>query len=567
MSASEDRTIKVWDIASGECVRTFEGHAAAVTSLAISADGRRMLSGSEDKSLRVWELPGGRQLRRFSDHDRPVQAAALSPDGCLAFSGCDDGTVMVWKVGESLRAPFRLTYPRSTASLARETSEVDKHFRQAQLAMSEQEWGQAASHLSAARNVAGHSKRPDIVELWGTLYTKLPKTRFRGSWVLHCLEGHESGVSAVTIAADNQCILSASWDHSIRRWDLQTGVSRGIVIKQPKPVTAVAYSSIDDRIMYSAQADSFQLGSCSREQAFRILEGHTKEVSCLRFSADSRFAYSGSLDGTIREWEANGGECLQVLEGHKDAVTSISLSADGHFLLSGSWDETVRLWDLRNGTVQQTLKGHDGNVSAVALSFNRQLAVSGGWDSTVRLWNFAGDASPIVLEGHTEPVSTVGLTTDGDYAVSGSWDSSLRLWDVRRGECLHEFEGHTAEVTSVAISADGRYVVSGSKDGTSRVWYLDWDLAERQAADWDEGALPYVQHFLMSCPREDGKPVFDRTMFERLLHTLGCAGFGWLRPAGVQRKVKELSTNWQPPPPPIKPPELLPKINITGKQR
>ena len=145
-------------------------------------------------------------------------------------------------------------------------------------------------------------------------------------------------------------------------------------------------------------------------------------------------------------------------------------------------------------------------------------------------------------------MSSVSFSPDGRFALSGSDDKTLRLWDIATGECLRTFEGHTGSVSSVSFSPDGRFTLSGSWDATLRLWVLDWELEEKKPADWDEGARPYLENFLtLHSPDEDiwGKwknLEWTKEDFRQLLHTLGCAGYGWLRPEGVRQKLEEMAT-------------------------
>jgi hypothetical protein len=243
----------------------------------------------------------------------------------------------------------------------------------------------------------------------------------------------------------------------------------------------------------------------------------------------------------------------------------VSLSADGKYALSGSRDCRIKLWNLIVGQCVRTLTGHMDGVNAVSLSADSKYALSGSSDRTVKLWAVTNGDCVGTFAGHTEPVTAVSLSADGRYALSGSKDKTLRLWETATAKCLRTFEGHTDEVTSVSLSVDGKYVVSGSYDGLIKVWLLDWELEERQPADWDVGATEYLRIFLTqqtpyaaSLPAERsptdeeitlaltrrGKPVWSDEDFQSLLYTLGCAGYGWLRPEGVRRELEEVAAEW-----------------------
>ncbi len=85
--AADDKTIKLWDAATGALLRTFEGHSGWVTSVAFSPDGARVLSGSADKTIKLWDAATGALLRTFEGHSNAVTSVAFSPDGARVLSG------------------------------------------------------------------------------------------------------------------------------------------------------------------------------------------------------------------------------------------------------------------------------------------------------------------------------------------------------------------------------------------------------------------------------------------------------------------------------------------------
>jgi hypothetical protein len=154
---------------------------------------------------------------------------------------------------------------------------------------------------------------------------------------------------------------------------------------------------------------------------------------------------------------------------------------------------------------------------------------------------------------------------DARFALSGSDDKTMKLWELEGGRCLSTLE-HEDAVTSVGLSADGQYAISTWGRNAITVWFLDWDLEENEPADWDEGARPYLDIFLRahqpyaaSLPKghqridEDvtlaltrrGRPVWSEENFQKFLYTLGCAGYGWLRPEGVRNELKRMAAAWK----------------------
>jgi hypothetical protein len=98
VSASDDRTLKVWELESGHERRTLSGHTGRVNAVAVTPDGRRAVSASSDRTLKVWELESGRELQTLSGHTRGVSTVAVTAGGRRAVSASDDRTLMVWEL-------------------------------------------------------------------------------------------------------------------------------------------------------------------------------------------------------------------------------------------------------------------------------------------------------------------------------------------------------------------------------------------------------------------------------------------------------------------------------------
>jgi WD40 repeat protein len=93
-----DRTLKLWEVQSGKCLRTLEGHSNWVQACDFSPDGRLLVSGSDDRTLKLWEVQSGKCLRMLEGHGGVVRTCDFSPDGRLLVSGSDDGTLKLWEV-------------------------------------------------------------------------------------------------------------------------------------------------------------------------------------------------------------------------------------------------------------------------------------------------------------------------------------------------------------------------------------------------------------------------------------------------------------------------------------
>ncbi len=102
-SGSRDNTVKIWNVKTGKCVSTLNGHSRSVTSVAWNNDGTKLVSGSYDSTVRIWSVgsTGTFECQSPLTVDSPVYSVAFSPDGTKLASGSLDKTVRIWSVGSA----------------------------------------------------------------------------------------------------------------------------------------------------------------------------------------------------------------------------------------------------------------------------------------------------------------------------------------------------------------------------------------------------------------------------------------------------------------------------------
>jgi WD40 repeat protein len=127
---------------------------------------------------------------------------------------------------------------------------------------------------------------------------------------------------------------------------------------------------------------------------------------------------------------------MPLFLGHTDPVCSVSWSPDGTRIASGSVDESVRVWDAATGQCVSILNGHSNYVSSVSWSPDGTRIASGSYDNSVRVWDAATGQCVSTLNGHSDWVNSVSWSPDGTRIASGSYDKSVRVWDAATGALL-----------------------------------------------------------------------------------------------------------------------------------
>jgi WD40 repeat protein len=461
ISASPDKTLKVWDLTSGQLLSTLEGHTDEVTGVAVTADGRWVISASHDYTLKVWDLASGQLARTLKGHTNAVNGLAVTADGRWAVSASYDGTLKVWDV--------------SSGQIVR-TFEVHTNLVCPVAVTANGRW------------IVSASADDLTLKVWDVSSGQIVRT----------LEGHTSLVTSVTVTADDQWAVSASADHTLKIWNIGSGQLIRTLEGHTDMVTGVAVTADGHRAVSASYDKTLKVWDLGSRQSVRVPEGHTHEVTGVAVTADGRWAVSASHDHTLKVWDLGSGQLVRTLEGHTGRVYGVAVTRDGRRAVSASYDKTLKVWDLDSGKLARTLEGHTNMENGVAVTRDgRWAVVSGSYDKTLKVWDLDSGKLVHMLNGHTHHVAGVAVA-DGQRAVSASADHTLKIWDLGSGQLIRTLEGHKNWVSDVAVTADGRWAVSASLDNTLRIW----DLSRGQLIRTLEGHRNWGSHVAVA---QDGR--------------------------------------------------------------
>jgi len=281
--------------------------------------------------------------------------------------------------------------------------------------------------------------------------------------------------NSVDISPDGSSALSASNDHTIQLWDLDTGKLLRSLAGHTGAVRSIAWSPNGKMALSGSNDGTLRLWDFTTGQCVRALEGHASRVYSVAWVDEMR-AISGSNDDTMRLWNVHTGQCTRTFEGHLGGVRTVACTGPWKGIhrrgISGSSDNTLRFWDLDTGQCIHVLRGHSGPIHTTAWSPYRRRALSGSADGTLRLWDMDTGHCLGILEGHTKLIYSASWSPTGGLVLSGSGDRTLRLWELERGSCLRVLAGHSGPVLGLAWSPDGRLALSVSGDNTLRLWAI-----------------------------------------------------------------------------------------------
>jgi WD40 repeat protein len=441
---------RLWDVKTGELLRTLPAHALPVSALAFSRDGGRLASASMDRSVTVYDTATGAHVSTFH-HTGNVLCVAFSHNGRRVASAGEDKTVRIWD-----------------AATGREVLGLRGHADLCQcLAFSPDPDGWRLASASA----------DGTIRVWDAT----PLREDERQEILTFTE-HKDEIRCVAFSPDGRRIVSAGHGGRVKVWDPET---KRVDVDYPghRIITwSVAWQPPHGLRIASAGADGpehavkvWDAGN-GREvlELYTGVPGFARRYFAVAFSPDGHYLATGKENGDVQVWNAETGREIHKLGTHDREVRGLVFSRDGRWLASSS-DGTVMLWDgtrLDQDQQPRLIRGArvPGPCVNVAFSPDGRWLSTGGRKNTVIIWDVEAGHELQTLEGHNGEVYTVAFSPDGRWLASAGEDSAVKVWASHTGKLVRSFRGHEGLVSSLAFSPDGRRLVSGSRDTTVKVW-------------------------------------------------------------------------------------------------
>jgi WD40 repeat protein len=332
------------------CVHTLSGHTQSIKALAVTPDGKTLISVGDD-IIRLWDINEGKLINTLKGHLKGITSICLSKDGTILASGSRDKTISMWRLPDG----------NLLGNLSANVASV---------------WSLAMT--GDAKMIASASYQE--VRLWQYPPGKLYKN----------LKGHQREVEKVIISDDDSLLISAGGknDNTVSVYSLPIGDHKYTLTGHEDGIWDLAISPNNQILATASQDYTVKLWSLSDGTEITTLRDHQDKIWCLDITSDGQTLVSGSEDNTVKIWSLSTGQLKHTLTGHEAGIFCLSISHDGELLATGSKDNTVRLWNLKTGENIAILTGHQDRITTLKITTDGETLISGSGDRTLKLWRW-----------------------------------------------------------------------------------------------------------------------------------------------------------------------------------
>jgi WD40 repeat protein len=427
VTASYDKTARIWDAATGAPIKTLAGHQGAVNMAMFSPDGSQVLTASSDGTARIWNSETGDPIRVLTGHVDEVNTAVFSPDGKRIVTASYDATARIWEIASDKAKILR---------------------------------GHESSVLSAVFSRDGAlvltSSSDKTSRLWDTQFGRS----------IGVLGGHGDGITSAAFSHDNAYVLTGSRDNTARLWQVVPLPPFASLASHPDSVNVVSFSSDGQRLLTQSRA-AVRLRNALSSADILKLDAQDQIFTFATLSKDGALLLIATTDNTARLFDAVTGAPRELLQGHAKPITRAEFSRDGSRILTVSDDKTARLWNVGTEGPLSVLAVENEEIKSATFSSDgrRILSVS---NSSSQLWDGNNGILIATLDGRR-----AAFSPDAKRILTVTSNGTARFWSSETGAAGTILKGDDHRINAAEFSPDGKQVLTVSNDNTARLWSTD----------------------------------------------------------------------------------------------
>jgi len=359
VSASWDRSAKLWNVETGVCVKSFDGHTNGVYHAAFSPDGKRIASSSWDRSVRIWnietlqskifKMDSEVHCATFSYNDRHILTSSW--DSSIKILDSDSGEI-VSTLGENTynnksSVFFLNDSPRATSNFAKKICSFN------------------------CSNFSDNSLDNNLIS------------------TLLMLNGRSLFHNNVAFTDDNDSIVFLSFDDALQAWRQITPFLTDALKGDPGLLRSFALSRKGKLILSGSKNGVLKLWDMETRKPLHEIIAHASGVNSASFNNNCTMIVSASTDGTVKTWDPTTGKPIGKPVVHDSAVRCSQFSNNGQWVISLPNDGTAIIWNVFSGETVGVLK-NDISFDSVSFSSNDNLIVTSS-ENAIKIWKWKGN--------------------------------------------------------------------------------------------------------------------------------------------------------------------------------
>ena len=452
-TGSRDRTVKLWDLATGMEIRTFNGHDYTVNGIQFSPNGKFIATSSTDKTFRVWNIINGKQIF-VSEPDRDFMTdVAFSADNKYIIGGGYSDSAVIYELASEKRV-------RAIAVNSAMTTGYGVNI----------EFSKDGKWLAIGED----NKTANVYHLpdWKLTYT------FKAT------EGWCGGCGTlISFSADSRYLLKLSHNDKAEQYDLQTGKLVAQYGEKTDEIAGIEFSKDGKKILIAADKKLMQFDAVSAKLISTIPTDSLGDLNEAIYNFDATTIIAAFGKNKAISFDVATGKEVQNFSGLYNKLdkgglnydpdnyyeshiakyirlkNNLLLTSDDRYFITGKSGTSAVRWSTATGKPEKSYRGHTKAVLCFDLSKDGKYLVTADGEGEAILWETESGKKIRSYKGHSYPIFDVKISPDGSSIATCSWDATMIVWDLSTGKKTSEIDFRENSAYTMSFSPDGLYLI------------------------------------------------------------------------------------------------------------
>ena len=528
-TCSEDKTIILWDFETQKEIKTIKGHENIISCIDINSENTQIATGEAGKEdngkylVKIWDIVTGNELRTFKPNAGRIRTVKFSDDGKFLFVGAQDKILKYdletgSKVMDYIGFKIRLNDIKFSADLKFITAYNEKlviiwdvNSREPIKTIENTDAEFSALWVDKKANNIITGNNDNSIKIYNTFSGDESKkiTLFRypifavtasndnktiaaadkkseffklidynsGNEIIS-INAHKGRIGRIKFSNNNQLVItSGSWDKTVKVWS----VNSGELVK--------TFSGLAKNIYQEAYIDSMRYYSVGKQRNRAFINYMTKnfknkkfkdkngEVSCVTLSNNKRYIAYGTSKNQSKIISAITGKVKYKFITQKSWIREIAFSNNDNYLATGSFEQLI-IWDVKTGKEVISIDKKFKVPHAIRFSKdNKYIAV--GCYKKAKIFEIA-TGKEVKSFSTKEVVYSVDFSTDGNYLATGEGNKTeegkykINIWNIEKGKAEKSFTAHTRQITNLRFTSDDK-ILASSGNRVIKLWDISGD--------------------------------------------------------------------------------------------
>ncbi|MEN8904827.1 MAG: WD40 repeat domain-containing protein, partial [Clostridiales bacterium] len=472
-SASTDKTIKIWNFESLECIYTFRGHNDSVNCVKFNYANNTLISASNDRTILIWDLENYKILKKLKGHEDSVNSIKISNNNKYLISASDDSTIKIWSL-KDLNCIKTLRGHKDSVTRMAITND-DKILISASRDFSVKIWD--LENFICIKTIKEFPNSVNNIAL-NSDNTKMITTSFKDikvwdtkTWEqIFCLWGHTQNISCIKINYNSDIIFSAARSSIIKMWSLKNISWIKDINLYSDSIRTIEITKDYERLLVGMSNGTIRIVDIPSAKTVKKIITGTNRVNVTIQIPKFPKVLNASKDGSIKIIDIDKQTYLKRTINLHESISKMILDNEKKHIITASISGIITVVDIKNLEIVSSFKIYSPTNLLILNNSNKLLT---SYSNKMSIWDLKTSKFQESFKVDDVPINKLLLTKDDRYAIISSNNGEIKIFDFLELRCISKIKAHYMSINAMVFDNSFNLLVTAANDNTIKIWNMN----------------------------------------------------------------------------------------------